>query len=528
MGLSSLLGALGGVSILFALASFFMALTGVTHLSWSIVHGVVGVVLLASGAAINLDALRERMSSGEARRASKHGSSAVLSTLLAIAIVGMAGFMANRYPKRFDWSEQQVHSLTDQTQKVLASLDDDVRVVGLFARTEVGGVKETLDRYSYVTERFVVDVVADPNEQPDLLERFAIAPEQLGQGLLRLAYRDEVVTLDELSEEKITNAIVKLTRTGEKTVYFLEGHSERAIEGEAGAAKDGYSRAAEALRNENYRVERLLLAATGAVPDDADVVIVAGPTRTLRAEESAALDEYLQGGGALMALVDPRANTDLVDKLAEWGVALGDNIVVDRAQALFGRATTPFASEYGAHAITKDMRETTLFHVVRSVKQGEGAQGSFTELVLTGPESWAESDLARFYEQGDAELGAEDLAGPVPVAVAGTVVFEAAPEDPADPAGPEARLAVFGDADFAANEFLGAYRNRDLFVNTVNWLLGDVEAISLRPNTSRASRFQLTTEQFQTIRLFSLLVLPEALAVLGVFTWWSRRQNATR
>jgi ABC-type uncharacterized transport system involved in gliding motility auxiliary subunit len=62
----------------------------------------------------------------------------------------------------------------------------------------------------------------------------------------------------------------------------------------------------------------------------------------------------------------------------------------------------------------------------------------------------------------------------------------------------------------------------------VNWLLGDVEAISLRPNTSRASRFQLTTEQFQTIRLFSLLVLPEALAVLGVFTWWSRRQNATR
>ena len=100
MGVSSLLGALGGVSILFALASFFMALTGVANLSWSIVHGVVGFVLLASGAAINLDALRERMNSGEARRASKHGSSAVLSTLLAIAILGMAGFMANRYPKR--------------------------------------------------------------------------------------------------------------------------------------------------------------------------------------------------------------------------------------------------------------------------------------------------------------------------------------------------------------------------------------------------------------------------------------------
>ena len=82
---------------------------------------------------------RSTEESSEARRASKHGSSAVLSTLLAIAIVCMGGFMANRYPKRFDWSEQQVHSLTDQTQKVLAALEDDVRVVGLFARTEVGG-----------------------------------------------------------------------------------------------------------------------------------------------------------------------------------------------------------------------------------------------------------------------------------------------------------------------------------------------------------------------------------------------------
>ncbi len=532
MGVSSLLGALGGVSILFALASFFMALTGVTHLSWSIVHGVVGVVLLASGAVINLDALRERMSSGEARRASKHGSSAVISTLLAIVILGLGGFMANRYSKRFDWSEQQVHSLTDQTQKVLAALDEDVRVVGLFARSEVGGVKETLDRYAYETERFVVEVIADPNEQPDLLERYAINSEQLGHGLLRLAYRDEVVTLDELTEEKITNAIVKLTRTGEKTVYFLEGHNERAIDAEAAAAKEAYSLAAEALRNENYSVERLLLAAKGAVPDDADVVIVAGPTRTLRPEESAALDAYLRRGGALLALVDPRANTDLVEKLAEWGVALGEDVVVDRQQALFGRATTPFASQYADHAITRDMRETTLFHVVRSVKQREGAAGSFTEIVLTGKESWAESDLERFYDQGDAELGAEDLAGPVPVAVAGIVVFDEAAADSVDgdtdSGNVEARLAVFGDADFAANELLGAYRNRDLFVNTVNWLLGDVEAISLRPNTARASRFQLSTAQFQTIRLFSLFALPEALAVLGVFTWWSRRQNTPR
>jgi ABC-type uncharacterized transport system involved in gliding motility auxiliary subunit len=85
---------------------------------------------------------------------------------------------------------------------------------------------------------------------------------------------------------------------------------------------------------------------------------------------------------------------------------------------------------------------------------------------------------------------------------------------------------VFGDADFASNEFIDAYSNRNLFVNSVNWLIGDVEAISIRPNQSRASRFQLSAEQFRTIRMLSLFVLPEVIAVLGVFTWWSRRNPA--
>lgn len=522
--MSALLGALGLVSILFALASFLMALTGVADLTWSIIHGIVGIVLLGSAAAINLEGLRDRVTSGEARRASKYGSSAFLSTLLAIAIVGMGAFLANRYSKRFDWSEQQVHSLADQTQKVLGGLEDEVEVVALYARVDWQPVRDLLERYAYESDRFEIVAIADPNEKPDLLERYDITPAQLGQGIVHVAYKGESVNVDELTEENLTNAIVKLTRTGDKTVYFLEGHNERAIDGDASKAKDGYAGAADALRNENYRVEKLLLAAEGEVPEAADVVIVAGPTRPLLPEEVGALERYLQRGGALLAMVDPRAHTNLVEKLAEWGVDLGDDVVVDRQLAIFGRATTPFAGQYAPdHPITKDLREFTLFHVVRSVRQHPEAKGSFTEIVLTGKDSWAERDLERFYSRGDAEFGAEDLMGPVPIAVAGSVAF-----DGSDEAAKENRLAVFGDADFASNELLGAYQNRDLFVNTVNWLLGDVESISVRPNRARASRFQITAAQAQTIRLFALFALPELLAVAGVFIWWTRRQTGNR
>jgi len=511
------------------MVSFVLALFGIpTELVWILANLGLGVVMIGTAAAMNFEGLRDRMQSGEARRAGKYGTTAILGTLLSIGIIGMLGFLATRYHHRFDWSEQQVHSLSDQTQKVLAGLERDVHVVALFSPLDTPPVRELLDRYEYASDRFKVDEFADPNARPDLLQRFGISPESLGNGLLRIAYGDESVEVSEVTEAKVTNAMVKLTRTGEKRVYFLEGHNERAVEGPASTEPEGFSRAADALRNENYDVEKLLLAAKGEVPDDADVVIAAGPTRPLLRQEHDALASYLGRGGALLVMVDPRAQTDLVDDLDAYGVEVGDDIVVDRQLAVFGRATTPFASSYATdHDITKDFRETTLFHVVRSVGAADGS--GMEEIVFTGPDSWAERDLPRFFDEGAAELGPEDLAGPVPVAVAGTIAPADAP--PADDANRDAeppargRLVVVGDADFVSNELIDAYLNRDLFVNSVNWLLGDIEAISVRPNRSRASRFQPSAEEFERIRMLSLFVLPELLAVLGVFTWWSRRHS---
>jgi len=531
-GLPSLLGALGLVAVLFALVIFLVALLGVpTDLGWILTNLGVGVAMLVTAAVLNFDALRERMRSGEARRAGRYGTSAVLATVLAVAILGMLGFLAARYHVRWDWSEQRVHSLSDQSLKVLENLDRDVQAVALFSPLDAPPVRALLERYDYASDRFEVVEFADPNARPDLLEKYEITPEKLGRGLLRIALGDEAVEVADVNEENITNAMVKLSRTTEKRVYFLEGHNERAVEGPAASEKDGFSRAADALRNENYNVEKLLLAARGEVPADADVVIVAGSTRPLLGQERDALRNYLARGGSVMVLVDPRAKTDLVEDVEEWGVEIGDDIVVDRQLALFGRATTPFAARYATdHEITKDFRETTLFHVVRSVRVKPEASG-MTEIVFTGDDSWAERDLDRFFSEGAAEFGEEDLSGPVSIAVAGSVDLreEAASGDDAAGTGPEGdrtgRLVVFGDADFASNEMIDAYLNRDLFLNSVNWLLGDVDAIAVRPNRSRASRFQPTAEEFQRIRLLSLFVLPEALAILGVLTWWSRRQT---
>jgi ABC-type uncharacterized transport system involved in gliding motility auxiliary subunit len=534
-GLPALLGALGLVAVFFGIANLIVGLFAGIDPLWVGGNLAAGVVLLLVAGIRSVDSLRERLGSGEAKRAGRYGTSAVFGTVFAIGILWLLGFLATRYPVKFDWSEQKVHSLTDQTQKVLAGLTDDVQVLALYPEVEAGDVRDLLDRYSYASPHFKVEF-ADPNQRPDLIEKYKLPEEQLARGMVRVQLGEESTQITEVNEETLTNAMVKLTRTGEKIVYFLEGHNERPTAGEPGNGKEGYGRAAAALANERYKTLPLLLASKGEVPADANAVIVAGPTRSLLSDERAALARYLAKGGALLVMIDPRAKTDLVDDVKTWGVELGDDIVVDRKLALFGRATTPFAGKYDpGHPITKDLRETTLFHVARSVKPRPEANGAFTELVFTGDDSWAERNLDRFFGESVAELDPDDLKGPVPIAVAGAVDLSggdgtppAEMEGETPPAPKLARIAVYGDSDFASNELFEAYRNRDLFLNTVNWLLGDVEAISIRPNRSRASRFQLSEQQFLTIRSLALFALPEAIGLLGVLSWWSRRRPSER
>ncbi|HVP28629.1 MAG TPA: Gldg family protein [Myxococcota bacterium] len=528
----SLLAPLGVVALVFALLSaLLLAASGEFggEVVWVYGNLAVGVVLLAAGLAANWSTWRERMRSGEARRAGKYGTSALLSTALAIAILGLLAFLAQRHPVRFDWSEAKVHSLSEQTRNVLAGLQQDVTVTALVPTLETAPVRDLLERYAYESPRFLV-AYADPNARPDLVEKYKLQPEQLGNGVVHIEIGGNAVDVTELSENKLTNALVKLTRTGQKKVYVLQGHGERPAEGEPAKGADGVAEALDALQNENYVIAPLLLAQKGAVPDDADVVLSIGDDKPLLPDEQKALEAYLARGGAFFVAIDPGSASGLEPELAKWGVAVGNDVVVDRVLAVFNRATSPFSAEYGKHPISERLREKTLFHMVRSVQPNEAGKKLFTELVLTSRESWAERDLARFYKEGVAERGAADLAGPVPVAVAGTPAgFPTATEKKEGEKSATPRLVVFGDSDFLTNEMFSAGSNRDLFVNSVNWLLGDVEAISIRPNQSRASRLrQLSGEEFLRIRFLSLFVLPELIALAGVYAWWSRRRAPGR
>jgi ABC-type uncharacterized transport system involved in gliding motility auxiliary subunit len=530
-GTAALLAGLGVVAIGFGLLSVLTALfQPFTDPLWVFGNIVIGVVLLGTAAVMNFESIRERIRSGGTRRAGKYGSSAILSALLGILILGFLGFLSTRYSHRFDVSEAGVHTMAPQTTELIESLEENVSITAFFTESEAPPIRDILDRYAYASERIDLRFI-DPNAAPGLVDELGLTTEDLARGIVRLSLESgDAISLSEFSESDVTNALRRLAKNTGKKVYFLEGHNEREIkpppDGEEtfAAGPDTFGRAADALRNETYLVESLLLAREADVPADASALIIAGPTRPLMPAELEAVRRYVEGGGALFVAIDPRSQTNLSELLLDWGVVLGDDVIVDHALAVYGQATTPIAGEYdGRHPITAPLREPTLFPVARSVEFDVEAGWDYSTLVKTGNDSWAERDLDAWRDSGRAEYDSDDLDGPVPVAIAGVPRIESAEGEPAATAG---RIVVFGDSDFATNEFFDALRNRDLFINSVNWLAGDIEQITLRPNISRASSFQMSQDQFRRIQYLSLFVLPEAIAIFGVVVWWFRRKAA--
>ena len=185
--------------------------------------------------------MRERMRSGEGRRIGKYGTSAVAQALIVLAIVGALGFLATRYHEKWDASEARVHSISDQTQKLLAGLEQDVQVVAFYPKLDQANARALLDKYQYASPRVKVEY-ADPNARPDLVERYAVTPEKLGEGLLFVKIGEESVQIEQADEEKLTNAIVKLTRPIAQEGLLRHG-SQRARGGGQGRRRQGRLRA---------------------------------------------------------------------------------------------------------------------------------------------------------------------------------------------------------------------------------------------------------------------------------------------
>ena len=285
--------------------------------------------------------------------------------------------------------------------------------------------------------------------------------------------------------------------------------------------------AANALEEQGYAVESLDLPEAGEVPAEASLVVVAGPAEEFFDAEVDALEAYLDDGGSLMLLIDPRTSPRLGSLLDAWGVTLDDRIVLDTSGAgqLVGLGpAAPLVSDYPDHPITNDFGNgRSFFPLVRPVNVEEVPGVTATPILASNPQSRAES----ISTEGELDFDPEAApTGPYTLGVALSRPVEGAVADPENPDAPppEARLVVIGNSTFATDGLFDQQLNGDVFLNAVNWLGQQNDAaLSIRPKEVTNRRIVMTVQQQIGLGVFALLVLPVVGFALALVMWLRRR-----
>lgn len=484
----------------------------------------IGALLVIVSVVLKSGEIRTSMG----RRSARFGINSAVSVLLFIGILGFINYLGAQHYKRIDMTAEKLESLSDESVQVATQVPQDLHIKAFYQGGESPADRDLLQRYSSQNKKISVEFI-DPDKQPQLAQQYNVTvygetPNPLtgetvrsGTLILDMAGKTERIEKQSegLREEDVTNALLKIVKGQKKTIYFTEGHGEKQI---AGNERSGFSTAAKELERVNYVVKPVNLATEQKVPDDATVVIMAGPTIEPVSTELDLLDGYLAKGGAFMLLLDPPPAPGLTDFAKKWSIDVGANIVVDASGMgrLFGAGPEyPVVTKYGPHKITEKLKNTmTVFPLVRSVSPAmPPVQGVLTEeLLTTGDRSWAKGSLK---EGSTLEFNEKtDKKGPISIGVLATK----------DAQGKKGRLLVIGDSDFASNSLFAFQNNGTLFRNAVTWLAQDENFISIKPKAPGDRPLTLTEAQGKLVSYVVLLLLPGSILATGISVWMKRRR----
>ena len=487
--------------------------------------GLAGVVALVAYLALNVASLKHRFR----RKAFIYGGNSIIVALLVLAILGLTNYFLSKHDYRADFTAAKLHSLSDQSVTVLRNLKSDISIKAFFREGNYGrsALENLLKIYAYHSGRIKYEFI-DPDKNPGLVKRYDVT--QDGTTIFEAGGKESRITAS--GEEDVTNALIKVTRSQKKVIYFLEGHGEATL---AETDDNGYATAKTELEKLGYEIKKQALALADTFPKDCALLVVPGPQKDLLPNELATIKDYIQGGGRVFFMVEPETKIPGLEKLiSQYGFKLDNDVVVDTVSRLLGGDYfMPVVSDYEDHAITRKFNYATFYPFARSVEvadtKPEGA--TVTALAKTSPNSWAERELnekeVKFHKDKDrqgpislaavATLKVKTEALAAPAAKSGETGGEKKPEEK------EARIAVVGDSDWAKNRYYNLSGNGNFFLNIANWLTEESDLVSIQPKTQTPRTIQLTASQGRFLFFMSLVILPLAVLVIGVTVWARRR-----
>jgi len=454
-------------------------------------------------------------------KASSNMTAAILLILVSAVVITL---LSNRHYFRWDLTASGEHTLSDKTLQALKTIQEPITAKAFVKEPseEASSVKKLLSAYQYNLKAMSFELV-DPDRNPGLTRQYDIRT--LNTVILEGFGRSQTVKTPD--EENLTNALVRLSKGQTEKVYWVMGHGERPFKS---TAPESLATIHQNLSNQNYQFEELNLAQK-EIPSDAALVVVAAPEKTLFPEEVTSLKRFLNKGGSLLLFLEPYQDGGLKDFLREYGLVISSDMVVDKmSRVMGGDFLLPMIVTYGDHEITRNFRLLSFFSLARTVEVDKNVKKkglTLTNLAFTSAESWSEMDREAL-NQGTARLDGEDRQGPLSLAV----IVELSPQEAKgdeskeeDKITGEGKLVVFGDADFASNKFVTLAGNSELITNTMNYLVGRKDLITIPEKARPTDHLMLTRNQGLLLFWIPVVLIPLLVIVLGVVVWCKRRSR---
>lgn len=439
-----------------------------------------------------------------------------VSTAVVVALLVFGNFIAAKNPKSWDLTKNQIHTLSKDTRSTLEGLKSEVTVTAFYGGSEpqYALLNDLFRRYEALSPKFKFEFV-DPIKDPIKVKMFGVKSDG-ARVVVKLGATES--RFQEISENSLTNAIVKVTHSSTKKVYFTTGHGEADPDD---TGETGLSEVKKRMENEGLLSQKLNLASHAEIPADAQVVVIPGPMKPFQPAEVETLKKYLDAGGKAFVMVEPPpTESGLESLLRDYSVEADASMVVDPVSRLFGASeVVPVVQNYNTDSdIVRDFKLNTVFPTARplTILHEAGATAQAKPVALSMPSAWGETSPTGKVQRDDAEKG-----GPFPLVVSVTKDTKVAADKRAD----QARVLVAGDRDFATNKFRTAFGNEDFFLNGVNWLAEQSDRITIRTPMRDASRLYLTPTQQATIFFLAIDVLPVTLLAAGLAVWLVRRSK---
>ncbi|WJW75756.1 Gldg family protein [Thiohalobacter sp. IOR34] len=442
-----------------------------------------------------------------------------LATLLFLGAIGLLGWLSTQYVYQADWTAGSRNSLGDSSRRLLQELDAPV-IITAFARnneTLRKQIRDLIGRYQRVKSDIRLNFV-NPDAEPERVRELGVTLD----GELRIAYQGRSERVQELTEQAITNALLRVARQGERWVAFLAGHGERDPHGQANHDLGQFG--AE-LERRGLKLQQLNLARDRDIPDNVGVLVVASPQVALLPGEVKRIRNFLDRGGNLLWLTDPGEDAGL-EPLAEYfGLEFLPGVIVDANTQLFGIQNPEFVliPDYPPHPITRDLPSITLFPGVQAMLWEASNAWQGEPLLSTLDRAWTETGPLQGEIRFDAD--SDERRGPLDIGYALQRTLEEADDTDGEAAGREQRVVVIGDGDFLSNSYLGNGGNLDLGLNIVHWLGHDDDFIAVRPRPAPDLVLTLSPTAQAVIGFGFLFAIPGLLLGAGLFIWLRRRKR---